>query len=244
MINPTWFATGGLCAAAGIAAWGATVPSSQLFGPTVRRTGDASVMSLTFDDGPNPSVTPQVLDLLERYGVKATFFVIGRHVRSVPALVKEMAARGHAIGNHTESHPSLALLSPARIAAELDHCDEALLAAAGIIPLWMRPPYGFRSPLLNGIVTRRGNAGVAMWSAMAHDWKPQQAEPVIQRLRRAHGGDIVLLHDGDHRVLNGNRQHVVTALEYWLPRWKDAGIRFNTMDEIAKHPRAARKHDG
>ena len=200
----------------------------------MRHTGDAACMALTFDDGPNPAATPHLLDLLARYEAKATFFLIGRHVRAVPGLAKEIAVRGHAIGNHTDSHASLALLSGTRISEELDGCDEAIRQSAGVKPRWMRPPYGFRSPQLHGIVMRRGNAGVAMWSAMARDWKTQPAEPVIQRLRRARGGDIVLLHDGDHRVLRGDRSHVVKALEYWLPRWKDSGIRFASMDEIEK----------
>lgn len=238
-INPAWFGAGGVCAAGAMFAWGATVPSSQLFGPTVRRTGDTSCMALTFYDGPNPAVTPQLLELLEKHGTKATFFLIGQHVRAFPSLTKEIAVRGHAIGNHTESHPSLALLSSSRIAHELDSCDEAVSNATGARPRWMRPPYGFRSPMLNGIVARRGGAGVAMWSAMARDWKPQPAEPVIRRLHHARGGDIVLLHDGDHRVLQGDRRHVIAALEYWLPRWKDSGIRFMTMNEIEKNLRAA-----
>jgi len=222
----------------GTLAWGATVPSSQLFGRTVCRTGDPSIMALTFDDGPNPSVTPQLLALLDRYNVKATFFLIGRHVRAVPSLAREIVERGHGIGNHTETHPSLALLSSRGIANELDRCDEAMFSATGLTARWMRPPYGFRSPLLNAIVVRRGNAGVAMWSVMARDWKPQPAEPVIQRLRRARGGDIVLLHDGDPRALNGDRRHVIAALEYWLPRWKDSGVRFASMNEITEHLRA------
>jgi peptidoglycan-N-acetylglucosamine deacetylase len=231
-INPAWFAGGGVCAAAAIYAWGATVPSSTLFGRTVRHTGDAACMALTFDDGPNPVATPQLLDLLARHEAKATFFLIGRHVRKFGALAREIAERGHALGNHTESHPSLALLSSARIAEELDRCDQAILQNAGVTSRWMRPPYGFRSPFLDGVVMRRGNAGVAMWSAAARDWKTQLPEPVIRRLRRARGGDIVLLHDGDHRVLEGDRSHVVKALEFWLPRWKDSGIRFVSMDEI------------
>jgi peptidoglycan/xylan/chitin deacetylase (PgdA/CDA1 family) len=76
-----------------------------------------------------------------------------------------------------------------------------------------------------------------MWSIAARDWKTEAAEPVIERLRRARGGDMVLLHDGDHRVQQGNRLQVVAALEYWLPRWKDAGMRFVTMNEIEQRPR-------
>jgi peptidoglycan-N-acetylglucosamine deacetylase len=237
-MDPSWFAAGGVCGAAGIYAWGATVPSSQLFGPTVRHTSDSSCIALTFDDGPNPAVTPRLLDLLQQYGARATFFLIGKHVRACPTLANEIMAGGHALGNHTESHPALVLLSPKRIAEELDRCDQAISSAAGATPRWVRPPYGFRGPDLNKIVVQRGNAGVAMWSVVARDWKPQPAEPVIQRLRRARGGDIVLLHDGDHRALNGDRGHVIAALEYWLPRWKDSGIRFLDMNEIEKDFRA------
>ncbi len=111
-INPAWFAAGGVCAAGAMFAWGAVAPGSQLFGGTLRRLEDASCMAITFDDGPNPTVTPRVLKLLERHNAKATFFLIGRHVRAFPALAREIAERGHAIGNHTETHPSLTFLSP------------------------------------------------------------------------------------------------------------------------------------
>ena len=230
-INPAWFGAGGVCAAAGLFAWGAVAPGSQIFGRTLRRLDDASCMAITFDDGPNPAVTPGVLELLERYNATATFFLIGQRVRAFPALAREIAERGHAIGNHTETHPSLTFLTPGQIAEELDRCDEAIVSATGKSPRWMRPPYGYRSPLLDGIVRRRGGAGVAMWNVAARDWRTHAPEPVIQRLHRARGGDIVLLHDGDHRVLEGKREHVVTALEYWLPRWRDTGIQFVNLDE-------------
>ncbi|MBZ5693727.1 MAG: polysaccharide deacetylase family protein [Acidobacteriia bacterium] len=229
---PALAAAGGACAVGGTLSWGAVAPSSQLFGPTIRRTGDASAIALTFDDGPNPAVTPALLALLERYNAKATFFLIGRHVRAFPALAKEIAARGHVIGNHTETHPRLAFLPPAKIADELSRCDDAIAAATGKKSRWMRPPFGFRGPQLGSVVRKRGSASVVMWSVWARDWKPQPPEPVIQRLRRVSGGDIVLLHDGDHRVLEGDRRHTVAALEHWLPRWKDAGLRFVTLDEI------------
>jgi peptidoglycan-N-acetylglucosamine deacetylase len=230
-INPAWFASGGVCAAGGLFAWGALAPASQLFGRTLRRVNDASRMAITFDDGPNPTVTPRILELFDRYNAKATFFLIGRNVRAFPGLAREIAERGHTIGNHTETHPSLTFLSAARIAEELERCDDAIMAATGKQPRWMRPPFGYRSPLLEGIVRGRGGAGVAMWNVAARDWRTQSPEPVIQRLRRARGGDIVLLHDGDHRVLEGKRGHVLAALEYWLPRWRGAEIQFANLDE-------------
>jgi peptidoglycan-N-acetylglucosamine deacetylase len=231
-INPAWFGAGGVCAAGGLFAWGAVAHGSQIFGPTLRRLDDASRMAITFDDGPNPSVTAGVLELLAQHNATATFFLIGERVRAFPALAQEIAVRGHAIGNHTETHPSLTFLSARGIRGELDRCDDAIAAATGKLPRWMRPPFGYRNPMLEGIVRRRGGAGVAMWNVAARDWRTHSPEPVIQRLRRARGGDIVLLHDGDHRVLEGKRGHVLKALEYWLPRWRDAGIQFVNLDEV------------
>jgi len=230
-INPAWFATGGVCAAGGLFAWGALAPGSQLFGPTLRCLDDTSSMAITFDDGPNPTVTPGVLEILARYNATATFFLIGQRVRAFPGLAREIASRGHALGNHTETHPSLTFLAPGRIAEELQRCDEAIASATGKSPRWMRPPFGYRSPLLDSVVRRRGGAGVAMWNVAAKDWRTHAPEPVIQRLRTARGGDIVLLHDGDHRLREGKRGHVLAALEYWLPRWRDAGIQFVNLDD-------------
>ena len=199
----------------------------------MRTTGDASTVALTFDDGPNPAATPALLDLLDKDDARATFFLIGQHVRAFPALAREIAARGHAIGNHTETHPSLIFLSRAKLREELNRCREAILSAVGgTEPRWMRPPFGFRGPQLDAVVRELGYSGVAMWSKWAWDWKPQPAERVIHRLRRVIGGDIVLLHDGDHRLLEGDRRHTVAAIAHWLPRWKDAGMRFVTLDAI------------
>lgn len=222
----------GACGTGAFLSWASVAPRSQLFGPTVRRTGDPSTMAITFDDGPNPAVTPALLDLLEKYQARATFFLIGRNVRLFPELTREIAARGHAIGNHTETHPSLTFMHPRRIAGQLTRCDEAIESVTGKRPRWMRPPFGFRGPQLNGVVRQRGSLGVVMWSVLAWDWKPQPAAPVIRRLRRARGGDIVLLHDGDHRVVEGDRRHSVDALAHWLPRWRDRGLRFVNLDEV------------
>ena len=232
-MNP-WATAGAVVfGGAAIGAWGAVHPRSQLFGRTVCKTGDAATLALTFDDGPNPAATPALLDLLDAHGVRATFFLIGSHVRAFPELAREIAAREHAIGNHTETHPSLIFLSRARLRDELNGCREAIFSAVGGAELrWMRPPFGFRGPQLDAVVRQLGYSGVAMWSKWAWDWKPQPAERVIHRLRRVVGGDIVLLHDGDHRLLEGDRRHTVAALAHWLPRWKDAGMRFVTLDAV------------
>jgi peptidoglycan-N-acetylglucosamine deacetylase len=229
-MNPASMAALAVAGGACVYTWGAITPSAQLFGPTVRRTSDPRTIALTFDDGPNPAATPALLDLLDRHEVRATFFLIGRFVRKCPALAADIVSRGHLVANHTETHPNLGLLSPRKIADELSRCREAIATATGRDAAWMRPPFGFRGPQLHRAVRRAGFAGVAMWSLWLWDWYPQPAERIIRRLRRASGGDIVLLHDGDYRALGGDRLHSVQALAHWLPRWKDSGLKFVTLD--------------
>jgi peptidoglycan/xylan/chitin deacetylase (PgdA/CDA1 family) len=229
----------GVLAAAGIAAWGAVAPSSELYGPTLRHTDAAKKIALTFDDGPNPAVTPHLLDLFDRHAVRATFFLIGKFVRTCPDLASEIAARGHQLGNHTESHANLIFKSRAGLRDELARCQEAIATATGAEPpRWMRPPYGYRSPLLGGVIRGAGMQGVAMWSKICWDWTPQPPGRLIERLTSVarpdpSQGDIVVLHDGDHRALRGDRQHVIAALEHWLPRWRDAGNEFVTIESLA-----------
>jgi peptidoglycan/xylan/chitin deacetylase (PgdA/CDA1 family) len=238
---------------ASISAWGAFTPSSQLLGPVLWRlpVEPPRRIGLTFDDGPNPAITPRLLALLERYNARSTFFIIGQYAEKCPDLVREIAARGHLIGNHTHTHPDLIWLSRARIAQELRQCEEAVAAAlaatksnsfsqaapprdvaGGVSTLmmaWMRPPFGFRGPQLYGVTSAMGFRGVATWSRRSYDWKPQRPERLIARLGRVRARDIVLMHDGDHRALGGDRAHVVAALEHWLPRWRDAGLEFVTI---------------
>ena len=226
----------GLAVAAGITAWGAVAPSSELFGPTVWHTDCARKIALTFDDGPNPEVTPQLLELFQRHSVRATFFLIGKFASACPELVKEISARGHLIGNHSHTHANLFFRSPSGIRDEIERCQDAIASAAHAgSPRWMRPPYGYRSPLLHGEIRHAAMRGVVMWSKICWDWKPQPPERLIETLSsvarpgRPHG-DIVVMHDGDHRALGADRLHVVAALEHWLPRWRDAGMEFVTME--------------
>ena len=231
----------------GVAAYGAAFPRAQLFGRTVCRTNSPRKLAITFDDGPNPAITPQLLDLLDRYQAKATFFVIGRFVRECPELVKETAARGHIIGNHTESHRNLFKLGPAQVTVELRLCHHAIANAIGAHAKWFRPPYGFRNPWVIPAASELG-CKTAMWMLIPGDWLERPAEWLIQRMqpiadhaqRTATNsprsaptgtGDVLCLHDGYHKELNYDRTRTLTALEHWLPRWRDLGLQFVTMDE-------------
>lgn len=238
--------------AAGLAsfvAYGAVSAQAQLFGPTLRRTSHPNAFALTFDDGPNPAITPKLLDLLDHYHINATFFVVGKFVRESPTLVKEIVARGHLIGNHTDSHPNLFFCGPAETRAELRRCTEAIQQAVGFEPRWFRPPFGFRSPWLSDIVHQQGMRTV-MWSLLPGDWRPKTTDWLIQRLQpiadhaAQHGnsdeansshasGDILCLHDGDYARPNGDRARTLAALEFWLPRWHDLGLEFVTINEAA-----------
>ena len=211
-------------AATGLCAWGAFHPRSRLFGPVVSSAGNAC--ALTFDDGPNPSITPRLLSLLDRHDIPATFFLLGKYVRQDPSLAAEIAAGRHVIGNHTYAHPNLLFFSRGRIEDELNRCEDAIVKATGRRSACVRPPFGFRGPQFYSAARSAGFSEIVMWSVSARDWTPQPWQRISRRVRRVRQGDILLFHDGDHRTSNADRGHTLDALEYWIPRWKDSGLRF------------------
>jgi peptidoglycan/xylan/chitin deacetylase (PgdA/CDA1 family) len=236
-----------IAAVGAVAAYGAAWPRSQLFGPTICSTNSPKKLAITFDDGPNPEITPKLLDLLAQYDAHATFFVIGRFARENPDLVREIAARGHAIGNHTETHPNLFKLGPAKIQAELRLCHHAIRNILGAPPKWFRPPFGLRNPFMAS-AARDLEMRVVMWTLLPGDWRAPSSDWLIPRMQpiathaarnaqHATGtGDILCLHDGNHRVQNADRTRTVAALEHWLPRWRDLGLEFVTIDSAVNIP--------
>jgi peptidoglycan/xylan/chitin deacetylase (PgdA/CDA1 family) len=222
-----WDAAIPVVAGAGLCAWGGLHPRSQLFGPRIRKVPDGC--ALTFDDGPNPVITPRLLDLLDKHGVSATFFVLGKYVKMYPEIAAETASRNHHLGNHTDTHPSTLFLSPQRIAEELRRCEDAIHSATGRHSTCVRPPFGFRGPQFHAAARAAGLSKIVAWSINGLDWKLQPATSLIQRLKRVANRDIVLLHDGDHRIPAADRNHTLLALEHWLPRWVDSGLKFVTL---------------
>lgn len=222
-----WFGAGGAIGAAAVWAWGVSHSSAQLFGPTIRMSAPGTI-ALTFDDGPSPRTTPRVLDVLDRYGARATFFVLGTRVRAHPTLLREITSRGHAIGNHTDTHPRLVWHTVPTLERELRQCQDAIASAIGAAPAIHRPPFGYRHPRLDAVARRVGLTDVVMWTVMTRDWTGLD-DVIARRLARVKPRDIVVMHDGDHRDPDAGRDATLRALAAWLPRWRDAGLRMVTV---------------
>jgi len=223
---------GGLAlASAGALAYAVRVPSCSWLAPSVcRGASTRPAIALTFADGPSES-TSELLEILARYGAPSTFFQCGVNVRRLPGVAREVASAGHEIGNHSDSHPLLALKSPGFIYRELTAAQEAIEHATGIRPRHFRAPYGARWFGLRAAQQRLGLSGV-MWSTIALDWKMQTGAVVSRLLHGATRGAILCLHDG--RVLEHRPDIRVTlqAVREVLPKLLDQGFHFEKVTDI------------
>ncbi len=176
-----------------------------------------------------------MLDVLQRYDLRVTFFVCGKNVERFPALVREIAAAGHEIGNHTYSHPGLLLRSASQIRLELERTQDAIEEVAGLRPRLFRPPYGVRAPSLRGIQDGLGLTTV-MWTVIGNDWKLQRAAITERVLRRTDNGGIICLHDGHEVYHPADRRETVAALPGIVEGLRGRGFSFVTagrmLDEL------------
>jgi cellulose synthase/poly-beta-1,6-N-acetylglucosamine synthase-like glycosyltransferase/peptidoglycan/xylan/chitin deacetylase (PgdA/CDA1 family) len=209
---------------------GGPVIADAAASPHTARVAPGTV-ALTFDDGPDPVWTPQILDVLKRNHVHATFFVVGTQVVAHPELVRRIVADGHQIGVHTFTHPDLARLAPWQRSLELRETQLAVAGAAGVTTALLRPPYSSRNDALDDAdwsVLRQASAAgyVTVLSTQdARDWRrPGVGRIVADATPRGHAGQIVLLHDA-----GGDRSQTVTALSTLIPRLKARGFRFATV---------------
>ena len=176
-------------------------PRSRLLGPNLVRLPEASArrreVALTFDDGPDPAVTPKVLDLLDAYGVRASFFCVAATAAQYPGLTREIVRRGHSVENHSLRHSvHFGWYGIGRLRREIAAAQQILSAITGRTPLFFRAPFGTRSPLLDPALARFGLRYVS-WTRRGYDTVASDPSRVVQRLTRAlAAGDILLLHDG------------------------------------------------
>ncbi|MBB5936451.1 polysaccharide deacetylase family protein [Streptomyces zagrosensis] len=188
---------------------------------------DTPRVAITFDDGPDPVYTRRVLDILDRYGVRATFFCVGHHVVALPDEVRRIAAAGHELGNHTWSHPYLPDLTPAQLREQLDRTAEAVARLTGQVVTRFRPPYGGLSPevlaALEGYPTT-----LTMWDVDSHDWARPGPEQIAATVLGAAGpGSVVLLHEGA-----GDRSQTVQALPSIIEGLLERGLELVTVGEL------------
>jgi peptidoglycan-N-acetylglucosamine deacetylase len=184
-------------------------PRSDWLGPNWTQLPAAAIarngIALTFDDGPDPIVTPQVLDMLDRYAVQATFFCVGEKAACYPDLCREIVRRGHAVENHSQHHRRhFALMGSSGFMRELQAAQDTLTTITGQRPLFFRAPAGLRNPFLDPVLARLG-LRLASWSARGFDTRSGHVEHVKTRLLRdLRAGAILLLHDGNAaRTLDG-----------------------------------------
>lgn len=198
-------------------------PRSSLLGPNWTHLPVTAAarreIAVTIDDGPDPDVTPQVLEILARHGTRATFFCIGERVAAHPALAREIIRAGHAIENHSQRHlHRFAALGPSAIRREIAEAQRVITAVTGEAPRFFRAPAGLRNPFLDPVLSALG-LRLATWTRRGFDTVALRADVVLARLvRRLGAGDIVLLHDG-HAARTGMSRPIIVEV---LPRLIEA----------------------
>ena len=200
-------------------------PNVQWLGPVITRFAtDKKELWLTIDDGPSPD-TPAVLDLFDKHGVKATFFVKGTLVEQHAELAREMLRRGHTLANHSQTHPQASFwcLPPGRVAEEIDGCNGALTAITGAKPRWFRAPVGMKNFTVHPALARRGMRLIG-WTARGFDAIRSDADEIIRRLLpHLRPGAIIVLHQG--------REHSTDVLEQVIVALKEQGYTFVIPDD-------------
>lgn len=188
---------------------------------------DQKVVALTFDDGPHPKYTQQILDLLEQYEARGTFFVVGQLAEKSPDVVRRMYEDGHEIANHTYTHPSTKSVS--KIMEEINQTTDTIYSITGVSPNLFRPVEGiYTDEIVNEVVKNGYKIVMWSWHQDTEDWKDPGVNKIVTKvLNGLNNGDVILFHDG-----GGNREQTVKALEKILPELKKQGYKFITISEM------------
>ncbi|MGH9639967.1 MAG: polysaccharide deacetylase family protein [Bryobacteraceae bacterium] len=194
-------------------------------GPGRRRS-----VALTFDDGPSEG-TMDLLEYLDREGIKATFFQCGMNVRRSPRIAGEVAAAGHQIGNHTYSHPRLTLKSRSFIDCEFTEAQRIIQFETGVVPMFLRPPFGFRWGGMRQVQEKLSLLGV-LWTVIGYDWRWSGEHVANYVLQQASPGGIICLHDGRSVHARPDIRSTLTAVRRIVPVLLDRGYSFDTVSEV------------
>lgn len=210
-------------------------PRSRLLGPNLVRLPQAAAVRreicITFDDGPDPDVTPRVLDMLDEFGAKASFFCIAERAAAHPGIARQIVARGHSVENHSRRHSTaFGWYGWRRLRREIESAQHILTAAAGRPPRFFRAPFGMRNPLLEPVLARSG-LQLASWSRRGYDTVRRDSVQVSRRLATGlAAGDVLLLHDGNcARTRYDGHPLVLAVLPDLLQRVADAGLHAVTL---------------
>ena len=217
----------------GSCAYLAINPTSQVYGKIVLHgPPGAKVVALTFDDGPNEPYTSQILDVLEREGVRATFFVVGENVLSYPDAARRIVADGNVIANHSFDHSRMAAAIDFRY-SQVERTQDVILQTTGVTPRFFRPPAGIHTPWQLRAATSNGLITVN-WDAEGYDWqKPNSPERIEQKvLASVRPGSIILLHDGDETNHGSDRSQTVAALPAIIETLRSEGYQFVTLPQL------------
>lgn len=228
----------GAAGIAGVATWAGFQtmwPTSQVYGSTfIGLPHGSRLLALTYDDGPNDPYTWRMMEVLERQGVKATFFLLGRFVQQKPEIARALIAAGHAIGSHTWDHPNLIFASAAKLRSQLEQTRRAILDATGVEPTIFRPPFGGRRPGSLRVARELGLQPV-MWNVSCYDWNAKSTGEIVTRAeRQICGGNVILLHDGEYHRIGVDRSRSVEATDRILSRYKAEGYEFVTIPQMMK----------
>lgn len=210
------------------------IPRSTLLGPNItrlpREAAQRGEVAITIDDGPEPEVTPQVLDILDQYQAKATFFCIGRVAAQYPELCREIVRRGHAIENHSMSHNwHFSLLGPWRIHREVSDAQAVLGGITGQAPRFFRATAGLRNPQLEPVLAHCG-LRLCSWSKRGFDTRIGDADTVFDSLtRELKAGDILLLHDGNAARTAEGKAVILDVLPRLLDKLAQANLHSTTL---------------
>lgn len=189
-------------------------------------------VALTFDDGPNEPYTSEILDVLKKANVHATFFVLGKNVERYPDTVKRMFQEGHVVGNHSYSHPDMILETDAQVRHQIQEAEQAIEKVTTQKPILFRPPYGLDDPL-TFLQTEKLCYDVIKWSVSAEDWRRPGVNQIVDRVtRNTHNGAIILMHDGDKLRHGSDRSQTVAALAILIPALRQQGYELVTVPDL------------